>query len=107
MEGMGPWDLPATLSALIVAGGLGLAVRWVFRPSRPNSARLLDAAQSEELGLLSVVAAGVSRADALRDRSLLAEAGIRTSLSRRADGALDVLVFAEDLDRAVGLLERG
>lgn len=103
---MGPWDLTSAISALIVLAGLVLVLRWAFRPSRPRTTRLLDAAQSAELGLLTVVVAGISRRDALQDRALLADAGIRSSLSRRHDGALDLLVFRDDLDRARALLHQ-
>lgn len=88
-------------SALIVAMAavllLALALRWVFAPSRPRLGRRpVDAAASAELGLLTVVTPGVDRQDALRRRLLLQEAGIRSSMSRRADGRYDVLVFAAD-----------
>ena len=37
-------------------------------------------------------------------RATLGDAGIRSSMSRRRDGELDVLVFRADLDRARALL---
>lgn len=103
---MGSWNVSPALVALIVIAGLALVMRWVFRPSRRSHARLLDAAQSADLGLLAVVVAGISRRDALRDRALLSDAGIRSSLSRRSDGAMDVLVFRDDAERARALLQQ-
>jgi hypothetical protein len=102
---VGSWDVSPTLAALIVIAVLAFVMRWAFRPSRRRRVRLLDAAQSDELGLLAVVVAGISRADALRDRDRLAEAGIRASLSRRGDGAVDLLVFRDDAERARTLLK--
>jgi hypothetical protein len=96
-------------SAILIAFGailvLALVMRWVFRPSRPRQGRLpVDAASSPDLGLLTVIAAGVERPEALRRRAVLGEAGIRSSMSRRRDGLLDVLVFHGDADSARILL---
>jgi hypothetical protein len=102
---MGSWDVSPALAALIVIAVLAFVLRWAFRPSRRRRARLLDAAQSSELGLLAVVVAGISRHDALQDRARLADAGIRASLSRRSDGAMDLLVFRDDAERARTLLQ--
>jgi hypothetical protein len=102
---MGSWNISPALAALIVIAGLTLVLRWAFRPSRRSHARLLDAAQSADLGLLAVVVAGLGRREALRDRALLTEAGIRSSLSRRSDGAMDLLVFRDDAERARALLQ--
>jgi hypothetical protein len=102
---VGPWGISPALAALIVIAALAFVLRWAFRPSRRSHARLLDAAQSDELGLLAVVVAGISRHDALHDRAVLADAGIRASLSHRSDGAIDVLVFRDDAERARTLLQ--
>ena len=48
--------------------------------------------------------ATVDRAGAAAQRSRLADAGIRASASLRRDGRFDVLVFAQDADRARELL---
>ncbi|WP_375493002.1 hypothetical protein [uncultured Jatrophihabitans sp.] len=92
--------------AVVVVLLLILVTRWVFRPSHPRTAhRPVDAADSPDLGLLTVVVTGVSRDDALRRRATLGEAGIRSSMSRRRDGGLDVLVFHGDVDAARLLLD--
>jgi len=103
MVGMGN-DPSQVLTALVVVALLGLVVRWVFTPSRPRTGPLIDASESAELGLLDVVATGLTRDDALSLRATLGEAEIRSSMSRRRDGHLDVLVFHADLDRARELL---
>lgn len=98
-------SLPPALTALVVVGLLALVTRWVFRPSRPNSRprRPLDATDAD-LGLLTVVLSQVSRRDALERRTALGDAGIRSSMSMRNDGTVDVLVFHGDADRARSVL---
>jgi hypothetical protein len=92
--------LAPLLTALLVVGLLVVVTRWVFRPSRPNSRpRRVDASDAE-LGLLTVVVSGVSRRDATERRASLDEAGIRSSISVRRDGAVDVLVFVADAEHA-------
>ena len=98
-------DLRAELVVVCALGVLALAMRWVFRRPRISRTRPVDAAQSGELGLLQVVAAAVGRQEAMRLRALLGEAGIRSSMSRRSDGAMDVLVFHGDIDQARTLLD--
>lgn len=98
-------DPRAAIVAIVVILLLGLVLRWVFRPSRPRQATLpVDAAASPNLGLLTVVDADLPRQEALRRRAVLGEAGIRSSMSRRRDGAYDVLVFHADADAARLLL---
>lgn len=99
-------DVPATVTVLVVAGLLAMSMRWVFRPSRPRTGAPVDAADAAELGLLTVVVAAVPRAEAMGQRALLGEAGIRSSMSRRRDGTMDVLVFRGDVERARTLLGR-
>lgn len=101
---MGPYDISAEITALIAVGLLALTTRWVFRSPRRRSVRPVDASDSPELGLLTVVLSGESRPDALRHRAILSESGIRSSMSRRRDGTMDVLVFHADADRARILL---
>lgn len=102
-------DPSALLVALIIVVVLGFVLRWVFKPSHPRvGARgLIDASEASaagDLGMLDVVAPAVPRAQALVLRNTLTEAGIRSSLSRRHDGQVDVLVFRDDADRARALL---
>jgi hypothetical protein len=94
-------DPSAGIIAILVILILALVMRWVFRPSRPNRAtRPVDAAESSNLGLLTVVLSGVTRQGALERRAQLGAASIRSSMSRRRDGTFDVLVFHGDADRA-------
>ncbi|PZS30178.1 MAG: hypothetical protein DLM58_14070 [Pseudonocardiales bacterium] len=101
---MGPYDISAEIIALVAVGVLALATRWVFGSPRRRSGRPVDASDSAELGLLTVVMSGVTRADALQHRAVLGESGIRSSMSGRRDGSMDVLVFHADADRARILL---
>jgi hypothetical protein len=101
---VGSYDIPAEITALIAVGLLALSTRWVFGSRRQRSGRPVDASESAELGLLTVVVSGVPRADAMAHRAVLGESGIRSSMSRRRDGTMDVLVFHADVDRARILL---
>ncbi|HZC70872.1 MAG TPA: hypothetical protein VE442_09275 [Jatrophihabitans sp.] len=99
-------NLPDLLIALGAVGLLTLVTRWAFRPSRPNvhPTRPVDASEAEDLGLLVVVVSGLTRQEALGRRAVLGDAGIRSSMSTRRDGRMDVLVFRADGDRARVLL---
>jgi hypothetical protein len=99
-------SLTYTLLALIVVGLLALVTRWIFRPSRPHvhPTRPVDAAEAIDLGLLTVVVSGLTRNEALERRAVLGNAGIRSSMSARRDGRMDVLVFRADADQARILL---
>jgi hypothetical protein len=101
---VGPYDLSAAITALIAVGLLALTTRWIFHSPRRGSVRPINASDSHELGLLTVILSGVTRADALARRAILGESGIRSSMSRRRDGTLDVLVFHADAERARSLL---
>ena len=91
--------------AILVVLLLALILRWVFRPSRKRTgARPLDASDSPNLGLLTVIMSGLNRQEAMERRAKLGEAAIRSSMSKRRDGLLDVLVFHADADRARMLL---
>ena len=95
----------AGIIAVVVILLLVLVMRWVFRPSRPRGiTRPPDAAESPNLGLLTVIASGLTKQSALERRAVLGEAGIRSSMSKRRDGMLDVLVFHGDADAARILL---
>jgi hypothetical protein len=98
-------DLSSMIIAVVVIGGLILIMRWIFKPSHPRgSGRLIDASDSAELGLLDVVATALPREAAMHARAALGDAGIRSSMSRRRNGNLDVLVFRADAERARELL---
>ncbi len=95
----------AGIIAVVVILLLVLVTRWVFRPSRPRGiTRPVDAADSPNLGLLTVIVSGLTKQEALERRAVLGEAGIRSSMSKRRDGLLDVLVFHGDADAARVLL---
>jgi hypothetical protein len=97
-------DPSAVLIALGTIGLLVLVLRWVFAPSRPFRARRPVDATEAELGLLTVVASGLPRQDAMAHRAVLGAAEIRSSMSRRQDGTFDVLVFNGDVNAARILL---
>lgn len=101
-------DFSAELIALIAVGLLALVMRWVFRPSRPRIGRPADATEAADaraLGLLEVLVSRLDRASALQLRDRLNAADIRSSMSRRRDGTMDVLVFRADVERARALLQ--
>ena len=101
---MGAYGISAEITVLIAVGVLILAMRWVFGSSRRRVVRPVDAAESAELGLLTVVVSAVSRADAMQHRAMLGESGIRSSMSKRRDGSMDVLVFHGDAEQARSVL---
>jgi hypothetical protein len=101
---MGPYGVSAELTALVALAALILIMRWVFHRPRRITTRPVDASDSSELGLLTVVATGLPRQEAMLRRSVLGDAGIRSSMSRRRDGTMDVLVFTGDVERARVLL---
>ena len=105
-------DLPSILAALLAAGALVLIMRWVFAPARPRPKRRrggppLPSHDPDDLGLLVPLAQRLPRARANTIRGLLGDASIRSSLSVRRDGSVDLLVFADDLDRARAVLPPG
>lgn len=102
---MGPYGVSADLTAVVAIAILALIMRWVFHRPRRVITRPVNAAESTELGLLAVVASNLSRPDAMAHRAILGDAGIRSSMSRRHDGTMDVLVFTGDVERARILLE--
>jgi ABC-type tungstate transport system permease subunit len=97
-------DISALVVVIVVVCMLGLIMRWVFKPSRPRTGRAVDATESADLGMLDVLAADLPRSDAMALRATLGDAGIRSSMSRRSNGDVDVLVFHDDLPRARELL---
>jgi hypothetical protein len=101
---VGAYGISAEITVLIAVGILILVMRWVFGSSRRRVVRPVDASESAELGLLTVVVSAVPRADAMQHRAMLGESGIRSSMSKRRDGTMDVLVFHGDVERARSVL---
>jgi hypothetical protein len=102
---VGDYGISAEITVLIAVALLALITRWVFGSSRRRVVRPMDASDSPALGLLTVVVSAVPRAEALQRRATLGEFGIRSSMSRRRDGNMDVLVFHSDAERARAVLE--
>lgn len=94
-----PSDGNSEIIAVLVALGLGLGSRWIFRPARRIRSQRMDASDSADLGLLTVVAT-LPRAEAAARREQLRVAGIRASTSLRSDKRFDLLVFSADAERA-------
>lgn len=88
--------------ALLALLAMSLLMRWVFRPSRPRQRVLIP--NDAVPGLLVTVRAGLRRADGLALRAHLGDAGIRSSMSTRRDGLVDVSVFTADAERARAVL---
>lgn len=102
-------DPSAIFFAVLVVLVLGLVLRWVFKPSRPRTGTraLRNASESladGSLGMLDVVLPDVPRSRGLQLRNTLAQAGIRSSVSSRRDGHVDLLVFRDDAARARAVL---
>lgn len=89
--------------AVVVVCLLALVLRWIFggkrsrAPARPSGA-------VGEYGLLRRIAVldGPAEGDAVR--AVLAEAGIRSTVTVRPDGQVELLVFPDDAERARALL---
>lgn len=85
------------LVLLAVVGVLALALRWTYGTSRTP---LGAAEEPADFGLLRELAVVENEDTTEALRGLLADAGIRSTRSPTPDGAIRVLVFATDLDRA-------
>jgi hypothetical protein len=91
--------------AVVVVCLLGLLMRWVFGSGRSRGARPAGRdAGSGSYGLLRTVATVSGRPEGNALRALLSDAGIRSTVTQRPDGRIDVLVFREDADRARQLI---
>ena len=64
-------DVSALVVVILVVCVLSLITRWVFKPSRPRTGPVVDATESTDLGMLDVLAADLSRADAMSLRAVL------------------------------------
>jgi hypothetical protein len=98
-------DLAVLMVPLVALLILSLLMRWIFRTDRVHRRRVVAA--DAVPGLLAPVRVGIRRADGLALRAVLSDAGIRSSMSTRRDGLVDVNVFRADVDRARGLLPPG
>lgn len=94
---------------------LALVLRWVFGTGRSRSAAgrpaptrpVRSPAGPAEHGLLRQVALLPGRADGDALRARLAGAGIRSTLSVRTDGQVELLVFPDDVERAQRIVPPG
>ncbi len=98
------FDLGTLVWAAGILAVLMLAMRWVFKPSRPRTGRP-ESGPGANLGLLTPVLPRAPRAEALRVKNMLSQQGIRCSVSRLDRETYDVLVFNRDADRARELLQ--
>lgn len=88
----------------IALGVIVLMCRWVFSTSHRDdrtARRLAKLASHGDYGLLVPVATARTADDAAMLRSVLGEAGIRSTSGEAADGSgTEVLVFRADVGRA-------
>jgi len=93
--------------AMVVLGGLMLALRWAFTPSRPRTGRPAPPHDGADYGLLQPVATMPTSPASLAVRATLSDAGIRSTTRAERDGRTSVLVFAPDRERARLLVPPG
>ncbi|MBU6147836.1 MAG: hypothetical protein KGP10_06660 [Actinomycetales bacterium] len=89
--------------AVLGIGLLALLLRWTFRRGGSLIARPVAPGSPDQYGMLDIVAAPQTRAQAERVRARLAAAGIRTTLAGTVDGPR-VFVWSGDADRARRIL---
>jgi len=76
-------------------------MRWIFGSGHSRAAATAQPpAGAADHGLLRPVAELPDRAAGSALRAVLSDAGIRSTLGVRRDGRVQVLVFADDEDRA-------
>lgn len=95
--------------AVVVVILLAVLARWIFGTGRNRTAARTHVRTQgpADHGLLKAVAERPDRAAGAALRSVLAEAGIRSTLGIRRDGSVQVLVFPADEDRARRLVPPG
>lgn len=86
--------------AIVVVCLLAVLMRWIFGSGRSRAAIAAPPAGAADHGLLRPVAELPDRAAGSALRAVLSDAGIRSTLGVRRDGRVQVLVFADDEDRA-------
>jgi hypothetical protein len=90
------------LIAFGVIAGLSAILRWTF-PNDGSSAagvRFLPPSESDDFGLLSVAGIVATNDDAEALQHMLADAGIRATVTPAPGGRIRVLVFTTDLETA-------
>jgi hypothetical protein len=93
--------LAGPVVAIVVVCLLAVLMRWIFGTGRSRAAAAaVPPAGTADHGLLRPVAEAPDRAAGSALRAVLSDAGIRSTLGVRRDGSVQVLVFADDLDRA-------
>jgi hypothetical protein len=89
------------LIAFGVVAALIAVLRWAFDSDIAGTeAKLFAAANDDDFGLLGVAGVVESDDEAETVRAVLADAGIRATTSRKADGRVRILVFASELEQA-------
>lgn len=88
------------LWTLLVIAGLAVVLRWAYGSSRRTTPHYRPAPHAEDFGLLREVALVEDAAAANSLRAILSDAGIRSTVAHIDHGAVKVLVFSNDLDRA-------
>jgi hypothetical protein len=98
-----PFDAGSSAVGPVIAGIavllLALFMRWAFGS---DLRRKPPPAQQDD-GLLTRIATLSQRESALALRAVLSDAGIRSTVRTRTTRQVEVLVFAEDADRARAL----
>ena len=95
--------------AIVAVCLLAVLMRWIFGSGRSRAAAAAERSRSGPVdhGLLRAVAELPDRAAGSALRAVLSDAGIRSTLGFRRDGRVQVLVFADDLERARRLVPPG
>lgn len=87
------------LIAFGVVGALAVILRWTFDSDLARKQEQIFG-DSDDYGLLAVVAMVDNAPDARHLQDLLSSAGIRSTTSRDVDGRIRVLVFDSEIDAA-------
>ena len=90
------------LIAFGVIAGLSAILRWTFSDDGRSAAgvRFFPPSESDDFGLLSVAGVVETNDDAEALQHMLADAGIRATMTPAPGGRIRVLVFTSDLETA-------